>query len=59
MDKIEDYLTVEQVAKKMQFEEDTIRKWCRDGVLPYFKVGRQFRLLEKEVVEFIKQGRAY
>lgn len=58
MNKIEDFLTVEQVAKKMQFEEDTIRRWCREKVLPHYKVGRQIRILEKDVIKMIEEGKA-
>lgn len=59
MNRIEDYLTVEQVAQKMQFEETTIRKWCREKAFKYYKVGRQIRILEKDIVEFIESGRAF
>jgi len=59
MNRIEDYLTVKQVAEKMQFEESTIKKWCRDRVLPSYKVGRQIRILESDVIDFIEKGRAY
>lgn len=59
MEKIEDFLTVEQVSDKMGFNQDTIRKWCRNKDLRSYKVGRQLRIQEKDVVDFIKNGRAY
>ncbi len=58
MNKLKDFLSVVQAAEQMGFKERTILKWCNTGILPYYKVGRQIRILEKDVVEWIKSGRA-
>lgn len=59
MKKIEDYLTVIEVAEKMKFKERTILKWCNNGDLTHCKVGGKIRILESDVVALIEQGRAY
>lgn len=59
MKKIEDYLSVEQVAQKMGFTERTIKKWCNNKDIPYYKVGRQIRIYEQDIIKFIESGRAY
>ncbi len=58
MKRIEDYLSVEQVSIKMGFNEDTIRRWCRNKDIKSFKVGRKIRIYESEVVAFIERGEA-
>ena len=58
MERIEDFLTVKQVAEKMQFEESTIITWCRNKDIVSYKVGGKIRILEKDVVEWIKSGKA-
>ncbi len=58
MRKIEDFMTVEQTAEKMGFEESTIIKWCREKRFDSYKVGKQIRILEEDVVGFIESGKA-
>lgn len=59
MNRLEDFLTVEETAIKMKFKETTILKWCREKVLVSYKVGGQIRILESDIVAFIESGRAY
>ena len=58
MNKIEDFLTVEQTAQKMGFKESTILTWCRSKALTHYKVGGQIRILENDVVAMIEEGKA-
>lgn len=33
------YLTKEQVAERFQKSPKTIGRWCKEGILPYIKLG--------------------
>ncbi|MBN1935287.1 MAG: helix-turn-helix domain-containing protein [Anaerolineae bacterium] len=55
-----DMLTIAQVAKYLKLHELTVRRLAREGELPAFKVGRQWRvkrdLLEKWIGERSGRG---
>ena len=40
----EDMLTITEVAKYLKLHELTVRRLAREGELPAFKVGRQWRI---------------
>jgi len=58
MERIEDFMTVEETAKRMRFKESTVKTWVRNKDIVSYKVGGQIRILEKDVVEWIKSGKA-
>ena len=58
MERIEDFLTVDQVSVKMGFNQDTIRRWCLNKDIKSYKVGNKIRIYEADVVAFIKSGEA-
>ena len=43
------YLTVKQVAERLQVCEETVRRWCRDNLLPCKKIGKDWRIPETAV----------
>ena len=45
---IPEFLTPEQIAKKTQVDEETVRRWCRSGQLPYTKLGKAMRIEPKD-----------
>ena len=45
--------TVEEVAKYLRLEPETIRSMAREGKLPAIKVGRVWRFRRKQVKEWI------
>jgi len=56
---LENYLTPEQVAERLQLSIITVKRWLTAGKLPGYKVGRQWRISEQELEEWIKKtGRA-
>jgi excisionase family DNA binding protein len=44
--------TVEDVAKILRVHANTVYKRIKDGSLPAFRVGHQFRILETELRKF-------
>jgi excisionase family DNA binding protein len=57
MDKNKDVLTVEDVAKQLDFEETTIRHYLRTGKLNGIKIGKEWRVLRTEFNDFINANR--
>ncbi|MFW6027034.1 MAG: helix-turn-helix domain-containing protein [Candidatus Woesearchaeota archaeon] len=48
-------LTVEQVAGMLQMNEEVIRRYLRDNKIKGFKVGRSWRVKEKDLNKFIEE----
>ncbi len=61
-DEQSDVLTIAEVAKYLKLHELTVRRLAREGELPAFKVGRQWRikrdLLESWIEERSGKGSA-
>jgi excisionase family DNA binding protein len=59
-DDMPDMLTIAEVARYLKLHELTVRRLAREGELPAFKVGRQWRikrnLLEKWIEERSGKG---
>lgn len=47
---MEEILTVQEVAKYLRTSRSTIWRWCSEGKLPAFKVGRSWRI-RRAIVE--------
>jgi len=50
-------LTVEQAAEYLQTSPWVIRKWLRERKLPGFKIGREWRIDEKDLHELIEEAK--
>lgn len=48
--------TVEEVAKMLRFQPNTIRLWLENGKLRGVKVGWQWRIRECDLQEFVKEN---
>jgi excisionase family DNA binding protein len=46
-------LTISEVAKYLKLHELTVRRLAREGELPAFKVGRQWRIQRTKLQEWI------
>ena len=42
-------LTCSQIAQRTGYDKETVRRWCRDGVLPAFKLGVEWLVNEKDL----------
>ena len=54
MKKIIESYTVNEVAKALKLHPYTIRRLCREGKIPCFKFGGQWRFRKDEVVKWSK-----
>jgi excisionase family DNA binding protein len=50
-------LTVDQAANYLQISPWVIRKWLREKKLPGFKIGREWRIDEKDLHRFIEDAK--
>ena len=48
------YLTSKDLEKKYQISRSTVDNWKKEG-LPYIKIGRSVRFVEKEVEKWINE----
>lgn len=48
-------LTTEEIAAQLRLDESTIRRWCRSGILPALRVGRQYRVEEEDFKKFVAE----
>lgn len=53
----EEFLTVEEIAKRMKVKNFTVRDWIRKRQLPAYKVGRTLRVKREDYEEFLKKHR--
>lgn len=47
---MDEILTVQEVADYLKISRSTIWRWCNEGTLPAFKIGRSWRI-RRHVVE--------
>jgi excisionase family DNA binding protein len=47
---------LEEIAKHIGVNKDTIRNWIEKGVIPAYKVGKQWKFRISEIDEWIKSG---
>ncbi len=50
MDKI---LTVPEIAQYLKVSRTTVWRWCNEGKLPAFKVGRGWRIHRSEIEKIV------
>lgn len=53
----EKYYTPNEIAKKYNVKEGTVRKWLYRGDLKGIKLGGLWRIPESALEEFLKRGR--
>lgn len=48
-------LTIPEVADRLRVNEKTVRRWIDSQELPAFKLGRQWRLSERDLRRFLNE----
>ena len=56
MDNTERWMNLEEIANYIGCSKDTIRKWIKNGTIPNYKIGRQYKFRLSEVKEWIESG---
>jgi excisionase family DNA binding protein len=55
MDDFKLWLEVPSAAEYLSKSEITLRRWIKDGGVPYYRLGREYLFLKEELDEFIKK----
>mgnify|MGYP003396028257 CR=1 FL=1 len=55
MNKDDKILNVEELAKFFGVSNQTIWRWCKQGKLPAFKIGAQWKIRQSEINKIINQ----
>jgi excisionase family DNA binding protein len=53
---MEELLTIKEVAAKLKISSWTIRAWCSQKFIPYFKLRGSVRFREREVELWLKKN---
>jgi excisionase family DNA binding protein len=54
--RMEDLLTVEQAAAKLQIAPKTLKDWLRAGRIKGVRLGKLWRIKERDLEAFVDQG---
>ncbi len=57
MDKFIESYTVEEVAEALKIHPYTVRRLCREGKMPCFKIGGQWRFSKQDIDTFITNSK--
>jgi len=53
---VDEVLTVKEVANFLRISRVTAWRWCNEGKLPAFRVGRQWRILRGDLEQMIRRN---
>ncbi|MDX1521293.1 MAG: helix-turn-helix domain-containing protein [Anaerolineae bacterium] len=48
-------LTIAEVAAYLKLSRRTAWRWCKNGRLPAFRVGRQWRVAQSDLLDFVQR----
>jgi excisionase family DNA binding protein len=51
----DEWLSVEEVAKNLKMDEETVRKWIRRRQLKAYKFGRDYRIRREDFETFVRE----
>jgi|SRR5829696_2645753 len=52
------FLSLEDVAERLQVSDQTIRRWVKAGTLPAYKPGLEYRIKDSDLEAFLEERRA-
>ena len=55
MDTAGTILTVDEVSQMFKVSSYTVRRWCSEGRIPAFKIGREWRIDLQDLKRFINK----
>lgn len=55
-DLTEKWVNLEDIAEHLSVSKDTIRTWVKEGKLPVYRAGKQYKFKISEVDEWVRKG---
>ncbi len=52
----EKWSSLEEIAEHLGVSKDTIRNWIKKDVIPYYRIGKQYKFRISEVDEWVESG---
>ena len=52
----EKWVNLEDIAEHLSVSKDTIRTWVKEGKLPVYRAGKQYKFKISEVDEWVRKG---
>jgi len=56
-DSMEKYYTVQEIAERLQTHKNTIRRWIKERKLGASKIGKEYRISETQLKQFIEKSK--
>jgi excisionase family DNA binding protein len=53
---MEEFLTLKDVADRLKVSVKTVRRWVKSGQLRGIRAGKQWRVPESAIEEFVRKG---
>ncbi len=50
--------SVQQISFMLQLPRSSVAQYCKEGLLPCFKVGRHYRVLKADLLDFLEERKA-
>lgn len=57
-DVLEKWSSLEEIAEHLGVSKDTIRNWIKKGVIPYRRIGKQYKFKISEVDAWVNSGKS-
>lgn len=54
----EKWSSLEEIAEHLGVSKDTIRIWIKKGVIPFRRIGKQYKFKISEVDEWVDSGKS-
>jgi excisionase family DNA binding protein len=55
----ERFLSLEDVAERLQVSDRTVRRWVKDGKLAAYKPGREWRIRPRDLEDFLESRKVH
>ena len=52
---MEEILEVDDIARKLKICRATVLRWCREGLMPAAKIGKEWRIDARDFEEWFRQ----
>ena len=55
---VENWINLEEIARYLGVNRDTIRNWIKKGAIPAHKIGRQWKFKLSEIDKWVDSGKS-